>query len=113
MHELSLAQGIIDLLLENSIQQHYRQVVLVRLEVGQLSCVEVESIRFCFELVCQDTLAENAVLDIIEIKGGGRCDSCHCVMKYERLYDPCPQCGGYEITITQGHRVQVRDVEVV
>src|SRR5262249_2623943 len=46
------------------------------LEIGKLSAILPDAVRFCFALATEGTVAEGAVLEIIEIPGLARCRAC-------------------------------------
>ena len=112
MHEMSLAEGMIQLIEENGRQQNFSQVTAVHLEIGRLSNVEIESMRFCFDAVIQGTLAEGASLTITEAPGQGWCMDCACTVEHNKLYDPCPLCGGYQVQVTGGNQMLIKELEV-
>ncbi len=68
MHELGLAEGILAVVLDVAERE---RVERVRVSVGELQRVAPDSLRFCFELAAQDTLASKAVLDVEVIAGAG------------------------------------------
>ena len=109
MHEMSIAQGIIDIC-----QQHAggRRVLSLEVEIGNLSGVVPEAIDFCFQACSQGTLLEGAHLGIIRIPGRGRCQNCGEETPLATLFDPCIRCGGYRITIEAGEEMRVREIEV-
>lgn len=61
MHEVALAQGILDVVLDVAAG---RQVQTVRVRAGELLAVSEDSLQFCFELVAQDTPAAAARLQV-------------------------------------------------
>jgi hydrogenase nickel incorporation protein HypA/HybF len=52
------------------------KVVRVLLEIGKLSGVVPDAIRFCFDLATAETTLEGATLEIIETPGRARCLQC-------------------------------------
>jgi hydrogenase nickel insertion protein HypA len=60
MHEMSLAEGIIQLLEDQAKAQDFSRVKQVWLSIGELAGVEVEALDFCLEVVSRDTLAAGA-----------------------------------------------------
>ena len=112
MHELSLCHAIIDIIHEHIAKKPCHRVLKVILEIGQLTAVNADALRFGFEAATQDTLIEKAILEIIEIKGRALCESCQKTVKLERYYDACPLCGNFLLTITQGEELQVKSMEV-
>ena len=112
MHELSLAEGILRILEENSRTQGYSVVKGVWLEIGRLSHVEPESLSFCFDAVTRETLAEGAKLELIMIDGSGWCHDCSQEVAIGNHYDACPQCGSYQVEATGGTEMRVKELEV-
>ncbi len=112
MHELSLAENILQLIEDAAQQQHFTQVEAVWLEIGQLACVEHESLRFFFNSVKKDTIAQEAKLEIITITGQGICDRCHQTIAVNSYDMACPRCGSYAVTITQGEEMRMNALEV-
>ncbi len=65
MHEMALCRGVVQILEEQAKAQAYSRVKTVWLEIGPLTTVEPEALRFCFDVATRGTPAENAKLDII------------------------------------------------
>ena len=63
MHELGLTQEILEIVTQRAQE---RKVTRVVLEIGKLSCVLPDAIRFCFDLCAQGTIAEGAQLEIVQ-----------------------------------------------
>ena len=112
MHELSLAESILQLIEDAAIEQQFTQVKTVWLEIGQLACVEQESLRFFFAVVTEDSIARQAKLEIIEITGQAMCGQCHQVMMIATYHQACPQCGSYALHVTQGDGMRIKELEV-
>lgn len=112
MHEMSLAQGVIDIVEDAARREGFRHVRTVRLEIGRLSSVEPEAMRFCFDLVAKASLAEGARLEIIDTPGSAWCMPCSAPVSVAAVGDACPLCGSYQLQITGGTEMRVRDLEV-
>lgn len=112
MHEMSLAEGVLQVIEDSAGAQGFSRVIAVWLEIGELSSVEVEAMRFCFESVAKGTLAEGARLEIVTTEGRGRCLSCGQNVPVRLRYDPCPLCGGYPVEPTGGLEMRVKELEV-
>jgi hydrogenase nickel incorporation protein HypA/HybF len=112
MHEMSLAEGVLQLIEDAGREQGFTRVRTVILEIGQLAAVEVEAMRFCFDAVTQGSIAENALLEIVETPGEGWCMKCAAAVPMAEQYGPCPQCGGYQVQVTGGTEMRVRELEV-
>ena len=112
MHEMSLAEGIVQLVEDAARADGSSKVKAVWLEIGQLAAVEKEALRFCFDAVTRDTIADGARLEIIEMPGRGWCMKCEGNVAVSALYEPCPVCGSYQIQVTGGNEMRVKEFEV-
>jgi hydrogenase nickel incorporation protein HypA/HybF len=112
MHELSLAEGVLQLIEEAAQQQGFTRVREIRLEIGQLAGVEVEALRFCLDSVLRGSLAESARIVVEHTPGAGWCMPCGVTVPMTALYDPCPRCGGHQVTPTAGRQMRVKDLLV-
>ena len=113
MHEISLLENVLEILEENAKSQGFNQVKKVCLEIGKLSCVEQDALRFGFDVVMKNTLAENAELEIIQTEGVGVCQQCGKTVRLETLHDPCGKCGCPGVVVTQGNEMKIKDLIVI
>ncbi len=65
MHEMAIAQGVLDITLDNAAQSGAKKVISIKLLVGQMTGVEPEALRFCFSALAEGTVAAEAVLVIV------------------------------------------------
>jgi hydrogenase nickel incorporation protein HypA/HybF len=112
MHELSLAESVLQIIEESARSQPFSRVRSVTLEIGQLAAVEPDALRFCFDSVTGGTLADGARLEIIETAGAGRCAECGKVVAMPEPYGLCPDCGSPRLQIVAGDKMRVRDLQV-
>jgi hydrogenase nickel incorporation protein HypA/HybF len=112
MHEMSLAEGVLQLIEDSAQTQHFSRVKTVWLEIGQLAGVEVEAMKFCFEAVVNDSIAQGAQLVIVEIPGQAWCLHCAEVVHVQALYDACPRCGSHQVQVTGGNEMRVKELDV-
>jgi hydrogenase nickel incorporation protein HypA/HybF len=112
MHELSLCEGVIQILVEQARVQHYARVKTIWLEIGTLAAVEVEALRFGFEVIARGTLAEGARLVILSVPGRAWCSSCGNAVALAHRGASCPQCGGYQLEVIGGEELRIKELEV-
>ena len=112
MHEMSLAESVLQIIEDAASKHGFARVKTLWLEIGQLACVEKESMRFCFGAAMQGSIAEGARLEIVETAGRGQCVQCQLEIPIAALYEPCPSCGSYEIRVTGGDEMRVKELEV-
>jgi len=112
VHEMSIAEGIIQVLEDQARTQQYTKVKAVWLEIGPLAAIETEALRFCFDAVTRNSLAEGAKLEIIELPAHGWCLGCSEQIEIRQRYDSCPLCGSYQVQITSGEEMRIKELEV-
>mgnify|MGYP003635365178 CR=1 FL=1 len=112
MHELSLAEAMLDIIKEQAKQEGFTKVTKVVLEVGTLSHVEADAMIFCFEAIITDTLAEGSILEIKRIPAKGHCLHCRNLSPMQNLYDPCEYCGEFGLELIDGDQLRIKHLEV-
>jgi hydrogenase nickel incorporation protein HypA/HybF len=112
MHEMSLAESVLQIIEQAGQEQGFTAVKTVWLEIGQLACVEPDAMRFCFDAIMSNSIATGAKLEIIEIAGQGWCIQCACNVPLSALHESCPHCKSYPIRVTSGDAMRVKELEV-
>ena len=112
MHEMSLAEGVLQLIEDAARDQGFTAVRTVWVEIGQLSGVEPEAMAFCFDAVSRGTLLEGARLEIVHVAGSGHCYECGRDTELQAVYDACTHCGALPVHITGGTEMRVKELEV-
>ena len=108
MHELSIAESVVDAVLERTGDRH---VATVRLQVGRLSGVVPDALMFCFELATAGTALEDADLQIQEPTGRAHCRECNMDFALNDLILLC-ECGSADVEVVAGRELSVSSVEV-
>lgn len=111
MHELSIAQSLFDIILEESERNNLKQVQRVKLQIGVMASVVPDSLRFCFELVTKGTLAEGAVLEIETSPVVAQCSNCKVKFNVENHMFLCPECGDPAVSIVSGRDLALMSME--
>lgn len=112
MHEMALAESILQIVEGAAAQQGFKRVTEVRLEIGALSGVEIDALSFCLEVVLKDSVAEGARLELETVLGRGYCLGCGETVPVNALYEACPKCGGYQVQASGGTEMRVKDLLV-
>lgn len=113
MHELSLLENVREILESHALSQNFAKVTQVTLEIGQLSGVEPDALRFGFDVAMKGSLAEDAELIISALAGLGICRQCGLEVELETSYDPCPHCGSPFVKVIQGAEMKIKDLIVI
>jgi hydrogenase nickel incorporation protein HypA/HybF len=109
---MSLAEGVLQLMEDAARRQEFSKVTAVWLEIGELSGVEVEAMKFCFDAVMRDSIADGARLEIVATPGTGWCMECAISVPMSEVFGECPQCGGHHRQVTGGTEMRVKELEV-
>ncbi|WP_241674432.1 hydrogenase maturation nickel metallochaperone HypA, partial [Candidatus Methylobacter oryzae] len=112
MHEMSLCESILQVLEQQAEVQQYNKVKTVWLEIGALSNVEIDALRFSFDVVVQGSIADHAQLEIIEVPGQAWCMQCSRNVVVQQLYDLCPHCGSHQLQVNSGDQMRIKELEV-
>lgn len=109
MHELAVTQSIIEACSEHA---GASRVLRVTLEVGALSCVMPDALRFCFQVASEGTTLEGAELEILHISAHSRCRACGREVAMHDWLDACT-CGSSDLEPPRGgDRLRIKSMEV-
>lgn len=108
MHEMSIVVGVVDAAVEHAGGGRVTRLVL---EIGKLSTVLPDAVRFCFDLATEGTDVEGATLEILEVPGEARCRSCNGTVVLERPLGRCA-CGATDLEWVSGMGVKIVRMEV-
>jgi len=112
MHEMALAESMLQIVESTARKNGAQRVLAVRLEIGALASVETEALRFCFDAVTRGSLADQARLEIEVTPGAAWCMACSDTVSIAARGAPCPRCGGYQLAVSQGEAMRVKDIEI-
>lgn len=109
MHELSVTRSIVAIACEHAAGQ---RVTRLRLQIGQLSAILPDAVRFCFEVCAAGTPLDGAALEIDEIAGRARCQDCLAEFALAVPAGRCARCGGVHVALLQGTEMKITELEV-
>jgi hydrogenase nickel incorporation protein HypA/HybF len=109
MHELSLTRAIVELCSEAAEGARVRRITI---EVGKLSGVVPDALQFCYEVCTAGTLLDSSELDIVEEPARATCRTCGEQFALADVLDACA-CGSYDLSITAGQALRVKEMEVI
>jgi hydrogenase nickel incorporation protein HypA/HybF len=113
MHEMSLCEGIRDILETQARAHSVARITRVRLEIGRFAGVEKPALEFAWEVVMRGGPAEGADLVMLDLPGRASCFDCGREVEIEHRLDPCPECGGGRLMPTGGDEMRIKDLEAV
>lgn len=109
MHELSIAEAVVDVAGRHA---RGRRVRKVELKVGHLRQVVPASLEFAFELLTSGTPLEGAQLVIEEVPARGACRACGSETTMTNFPLQCSSCGGLDLELLAGGELLVDALEL-
>lgn len=112
MHEVSLAQGIVDIVSEHARKGAFSRVTVVHVELGALANVLPDALAVGFDAASRGTAAEGARLEYRHTGGKGWCSDCAADIEVASRLATCPRCSGTRWIVTGGEQMRVLELEV-
>lgn len=110
MHELSLAQSVVDIVENAARANKANKVSKVQLAVGKLAGVEMQSFNQGLKIASRGTVMQDAEIEISRPEGSAWCMDCCQTVPLTRFGDPCPSCGGFRLTVNGGTDFKVTGI---
>jgi len=113
MHEMSIAQSLVDIIKEEMVKHDARGLKSVRLHIGQLSAIVPKSLSFCFEVMTSGTDLEGTelVMEIVPLRAA--CRECGETFEIKDYSFECPNCHSVEIDTISGQDLSIVEMEVI
>lgn len=113
MHEMSLCEGIRDIITDQARAHRFTRVTVLRLEIGKFAGVEKAALAFAFDVVMRGSPAEGARLEMIDLPGRARCHGCDTEVEIAERFSVCPLCGSARLMPQGGDEMRIKNLEVV
>lgn len=110
MHELSVALSVVEMATREMKKNKANGIISIELEIGKLSGVQLDSLEFAWPIAIKGTALEQAERKIHVIPGKGVCKSCNTEFELEQLFDPCPNCGEFLISLLSGRELKLKSL---
>jgi len=108
MHEMGITRNIVSIVTERA---KAKKVKRIQLEIGKLSAVMPDALRFCFDVVAKGTVLEGAILEIIEVVGQAKCRSCGQEVELHQVVTAC-MCGSRDLERLSGAELNIKEMEL-
>jgi len=112
MHEIAVAQNILDIVREKIDHKDESKVKTIRLKIGELAGVVFESLLFCFDVLKEGAALPNATLDIEHIPITARCNNCNNISRLEYGVFFCPLCSSTDLVLLTGNELNIIEIEL-
>ena len=112
MHELSIAQSILDTVLAEKQARELDEIQSVSVRVGALSGVLPDSLQFCFESIRLETELAECELQIESVPITVDCRDCGTCSAVENFLFICPACDSVHVNVESGYELEIAYIEV-
>lgn len=112
MHEMSLVEGMRQVIEDQARAHSVSRISRVRVEIGCFAGVEIDALHFAFDVVMRGSVAEGAELVTLNLPGKALCYDCMKEVEIRNRLDPCPDCGGGKLMLQGGDEMKIKDLEV-
>ncbi|GHO97342.1 putative hydrogenase nickel incorporation protein HypA [Reticulibacter mediterranei] len=113
MHELAIAQSIVEVVMAQASECRATHVKSVRLQIGEASGIMTDSLTFSFEMLTSlDPLLDGTQLLIENIPHVARCRTCAQEFAVVNLVSQCPLCQQWSGDIISGTELQIQEMEI-
>jgi hydrogenase nickel incorporation protein HypA/HybF len=115
MHELSIAQSLIEIVQQEMAKHQVTQLRKITLKYGRLSQVVPDALEFAFEMLAKGTSLEGAVFTMVEVPLRVACRACaieFCPTDEEMILMTCPACGEeFGHKVLEGKELYIDNIE--
>jgi hydrogenase nickel incorporation protein HypA/HybF len=112
MHELSVAESILNIAVTEAQKHDAPAIERIKLRLGEFTGVVRDALEFAFEIARHGTLAESAVLEIEIVPLRTKCPNCGCLDRPEGDFCLlCDRCG-QPVDILTGREMEVEFVDL-
>ena len=107
MHELSLAEEVINLAEREAEKAMARSILEITIEIGYLSGVEADAFESALGLLVKDSVLDKTLINVIRIPGKGKCISCNYEFEMDQRMAACPKCLAFPSEVNGGREFRV------
>jgi len=112
MHELSVAQNIIEIIQQSVPESKWNQVTAVRVEIGAVAGIVPDSLEFSFQAITTESVLSNAKLITEFIPFRVHCRTCNTETENEEGFAMCGKCRSTDIRIISGTELRIKEIEL-
>ncbi len=113
MHELSIVSSVVESVTESLAAYPRARVVEVRLRVGALASVVVDSLEFCWGIAAEGTALEGSKLVVNMLPVVMHCAPCDADVELDGVQSfRCPRCGEPSMDLRQGREMDIDSIEI-
>lgn len=121
MHEFSISSEVAQTVLDTAREKGGGKVISILLEIGEITLLNAEQVRFWVEELLKGTIAEGAEIRVKTTKVHIECESCN--YQGRPVFDPkegagflgpfyCPKCKTFRVEVKKGNECTLRQIRM-
>ena len=115
MHELSMMENVLDLVIDFAEKNDAKEIVRINMVIGAVSNIIPKWTMLFFEMIAKGTIAEKADLKFEIYPAYVKCRACGSESKIK--IDPpvflCNSCGSDNVQLLTGREFQIKSIEII
>ena len=118
MYSSTVVQSILNIALETAEEYDAYRITEINVEIGKLTRITSNKIKYLFNIISKDTLAENAELKIKETEAKIKCFDCDYSGSIDSSDEEllpivlCPKCGSHRVNVLKGYDLNVGNITI-
>ena len=119
MHELSMANSILNAVITNAKKNNAIEVTEIVVEIGKLALINPEQVRFMLDVLSEDSITKGAKFIIEEIPIEIKCKECgYNGITDENNFDhytpivECPKCENKLVNVVNGKDCIIKNIVI-
>ena len=112
MHELPITENILKIALRHADSAGATKITDIHLVIGKLASIVDQSVRFYWDIISEDTIAEGASLHFSIIPAQILCLDCDLRYHPEEGELGCPDCSSLHVNVIAGEEFRVEAIEI-
>jgi hydrogenase nickel incorporation protein HypA/HybF len=112
MHELSIAESIIDIAVETLHKHNGRFLKEIVLEIGTASGIEISALEFALSSLLKANFESMVVVNISKINAIAYCIHCKKDFVSDAAFPFCPDCNNFSNALKQGKELKIKSIEI-
>ena len=112
MHEMGIANSVLEAVRSEMVRYPGSYPCKVGVRIGEMTAIDQEALRFCFDAMILETELESLELGIEVCPRRHRCQVCGNKFSVRDYDSRCPQCASLETTFISGDELELAYLEV-
>ena len=112
MHELTVAQSLVDMAVAEAGRHGATRITRIACRIGRLRAVDDSLLHEAFAIAREGGVAANAELEIGSVGMALKCPACGRETQLDGWQFDCPECGSSDVTLSGGDELELSSIDV-